>query len=223
MTKTPAKRGRPRSFDADKALTQVRDVFWDAGFAATSLDDLSAATGLNRPSLYGAFGDKRELYLQVLSAYRERARAGLAAALSPERSLRDGIANVYERAMALYLPRERRQRGCLMISTAVTEAVLSDEVRESVSEGLRDIDRAFENRFRIAKGRGEIVEAADPHQLAMMASAGLALLSIKSRLGEPRRVLEAVARSTVDAICAISRTPLSKVRARVRSKKSARS
>ena len=53
------RRGRPRAFEPETALNQAMDVFWKDGFAATSLDDLSAATGLNRPSLYGAFGDKR--------------------------------------------------------------------------------------------------------------------------------------------------------------------
>ncbi len=70
----PRRRGRPRAFDPDAALTQAMDVFWKEGFAATSLDDLSLATGLNRPSLYGAFGDKRALYIQAYRRYREHVR-----------------------------------------------------------------------------------------------------------------------------------------------------
>src|ERR1700735_5837445 len=65
-------RGRPRRFEPEQALAQASDVFWNDGFAATSLDDISAATGLNRPSLYGAFGDKRALYLQAYGQYRKR-------------------------------------------------------------------------------------------------------------------------------------------------------
>src|SRR4051812_36374931 len=56
-------RGRPRGFDPEAALGQARDVFWDAGFAASSLDELSAAMEMNRPSVYAAFGDKETLYL----------------------------------------------------------------------------------------------------------------------------------------------------------------
>src|SRR6202044_5662 len=74
----PRRRGRPRAFEPETALTQAMDVFWKDGFAATSLDDLSAATGLNRPSLYGAFGDKRALYLQAYRQYRKRANEALA-------------------------------------------------------------------------------------------------------------------------------------------------
>ena len=57
----PKRRGRPRGYEPEVALARALDVFWKDGFAATSLDDLSAATGMNRPSLYGAFGDKREI------------------------------------------------------------------------------------------------------------------------------------------------------------------
>src|SRR3954466_14833928 len=65
----PKRRGRPRAYEPDVALARALDVFWKDGFAATSLDDLSAATGMNRPSLYGAFGDKRELYKKSYESY----------------------------------------------------------------------------------------------------------------------------------------------------------
>src|SRR6201991_949093 len=74
-TPEPKRRGRPRAYQPDVALARALDVFWKDGFAATSLDDLSAATGMNRPSLYGAFGDKRELYKKTYESYRNRARA----------------------------------------------------------------------------------------------------------------------------------------------------
>ena len=201
MTETPAKRGRPRSFDADKTLARVRDAFWDAGFSATSLDDLATATGLNRPSLYGAFGDKRDLYGRVLEDYRAQARSGMANALRAERPLREGLGLVFELAMALYLPKAKPARGCFMIGTAVTEAVLDEGVRQSLAEGLREIERAFEKRLRLAKERGEIGKDRDPAALAMMSAASLYLISIKARVGEPRRVLEGIAKSAVHLIC----------------------
>src|SRR3954451_6934537 len=73
----PRKRGRPRTYDPDLALSRAMDVFWKDGFAGTSLDELSAATGMNRPSLYGAFGDKRDLYIKAYQHYRERSRVGM--------------------------------------------------------------------------------------------------------------------------------------------------
>ena len=73
----PKRRGRPRAYQPDVALGQALELFRKDGFAATSLDDLSAATGMNRPSLYGAFGDKRELYIKSYARYRADARAAM--------------------------------------------------------------------------------------------------------------------------------------------------
>ena len=73
----PKRRGRPRAYEPDVALGKALDLFRKGGFAATSLDDLSAATGMNRPSLYGAFGDKRELYIKSYQRYRDDARAAM--------------------------------------------------------------------------------------------------------------------------------------------------
>src|SRR6185503_13287769 len=71
----PKRRGRPRAYDPDTALARAAATFWKAGYAGTSLDDLVEATGMNRPSLYAAFGDKREIYLKTLEHYREGSRA----------------------------------------------------------------------------------------------------------------------------------------------------
>ena len=73
----PKRRGRPRAYQPEVALGKALDLFRKDGFAATSLDDLSAATGMNRPSLYGAFGDKRELYIKSYARYRADARAAM--------------------------------------------------------------------------------------------------------------------------------------------------
>ena len=77
--KEKAPRGRPRSFVADEVLERVRAVFMEKGFSAASLDDLAAAAGLNRPSLYAAFGDKEQLYLHTLNRYGAQSVAGMEA------------------------------------------------------------------------------------------------------------------------------------------------
>ena len=73
MTDPPKRMGRPRTYDRDTALEQARQVFWDAGYASSSLDALGAAMAMSRPSLYGAFGDKEALYGQPCSAIGTRA------------------------------------------------------------------------------------------------------------------------------------------------------
>jgi AcrR family transcriptional regulator len=197
----PTRRGRPRAYDPDAALAKATAVFWDSGFAATSLDELAAATGMNRPSLYGAFGDKQALYLKALDGYRTAARAGMKEALAPGRPLREGLRLVYRLALDMYLSGRRHPRGCFMIGTAVTEAVHDQTVRKSLAEGLGEIDRAFEARLRRARDEGELAADADPAMLGRLASAILYFLAVRSRAGEPRAALEATAEAGIALLC----------------------
>src|SRR5437762_10320639 len=99
-------RGRPRAYDPDVAIGQAMETFWDGGYAATSLDELSAATGMNRPSLYGAFGDKRDLYLKALARYWELSRIAIEEALAYDRPLREALQRFYGTALSSYLAGE---------------------------------------------------------------------------------------------------------------------
>src|ERR671936_3062653 len=95
----PKRRGRPRAYEPDVALGKALDLFRKRGFAATSLDDLSAATGMNRPSLYGAFGDKRELYIKSYQRYRDDARAAMIDIFRNEQPLRERLKRIYAIAL----------------------------------------------------------------------------------------------------------------------------
>src|SRR3954447_6577390 len=85
----PKRRGRPRAYEPEEALGKALDLFRKGGFAATSLDDLSAATRMNRPSLYGAFGDKRDLYIKSYRRYREDSGAAIADILRTPAPIRE--------------------------------------------------------------------------------------------------------------------------------------
>jgi AcrR family transcriptional regulator len=201
VQKTKARRGRPRAYDPDRALAQATAAFWDAGYSATSLDDLSAATGMNRPSLYGAFGDKHTLYLKAIEGYRAMARAAMQSALPADGPLKAALGGLYQRAIALYLSGEHGARGCLLVSTAATEAVMDPEIRRAARAALEEIDAAFEARLRHAGEQGDLARSADPAALAKLASAILHTLSTRARVGTPRAVLEQIAASGVEFIC----------------------
>src|SRR5215469_16480675 len=201
VQKATAKRGRPRAYDAERALAQATSAFWDAGFSATSLDDLSAATGMNRPSLYGAFGDKRALYLKAIEGYSAFSQAAMQTALPYDRPLRDALSLLYDRALSLYLSGEHGARGCLLTGTAATEAVMDPDIRKAARDALEKIDGAFEARLRKARDEGDLPRSADPAMLGKLASAILHTLSIRARTGASRALLESIAASGVDLIC----------------------
>src|SRR5579871_244082 len=179
VQKSPAKRGRPRAYDPDAALGRAMAVFWDHGYAATSLDDITAATGMNRPSLYSAFGDKHALYSRAVARYREGARAAMAAALTEDHPLAEGLERVYQTALSYYFSGTGAARGCFMIGTTVTEAVHDEALRSALAAGLAEIDRAFETRMRRARANGELPRNVDPVQLARLASAVLYFLAVR--------------------------------------------
>jgi AcrR family transcriptional regulator len=197
-------RGRPRAFDPGKALHEAREVFWDAGYAASSLDELSAAMAMNRPSVYAAFGDKEALYLRTLEGYRDDGATAIRAALDPEKSLEDGLRDMYAGALDLYFSNEPAPRGCFLIGTAATEAVRNDKVRATYRGSLALFDKLIEERFRQAKKTGEIDAGADPVILAKLADSILFSLAVRSRSGESRADCEAVAEAGVAMLCGMS-------------------
>jgi len=196
----PKRRGRPRAYEPEIALGKALDLFRKQGFAATSLDDLSEATGMNRPSLYGAFGDKRELYIKSYQRYREDARASMVEIFRQEMPVRQRLERIYAAALNIYLSGETGPRGCFTVVTAASEAVADPEIRAMVIEGLTELDKAFASCFRRAKEKGELPASADPAALAQLASATVHTIAIRSRARVPRKELEAIVKGAIDVM-----------------------
>lgn len=196
----PKRRGRPRAYEPDVALGKALDLFRKQGFAATSLDDLSEATGMNRPSLYGAFGDKRELYIKSYQRYRDEAGAAMVAIFRQEMPLRQRLERIYASALDIYLSGDTGPRGCFTVVTAASEAVSDPEIRAMVLDGLTGLDKAFTNCFRRAKEKGELPKSADPVALAQIASATVHTIAIRSRARVPRKELEAIVKGAIDVM-----------------------
>jgi AcrR family transcriptional regulator len=197
----PKRRGRPRTYDPTVAIQQAIEAFWKTGYSGTSLDDLSAATGMNRPSLYAAFGDKQALYLKALDHYWGLGFAAMDEKLAYDKPVADALMQVYDGALALYFSGKGRPRGCFAIGTATAEAVEDPRIRTALNDGLKALDAKFEARIRQALEDGDIRSAADPTFLAMLASATLHTIAIRARAGTPRAELRELAQKAVGVIC----------------------
>ena len=203
-TPPPKGRGRPRAYQPEVALGKALDLFREGGFAATSLDELSAATGMNRPSLYGAFGDKRELYIKSYQRYRADARAAMTDIFRDEMPIRKRLQRIYAVALDIYLSGETGPRGCFTVMTAASEAVSDPDIRAMVLEGLSELDKAFAACFRLAKEKGELPETADPVVLAQLASATIHTIAIRARARVPRKQLETIVKGAINLMCGAS-------------------
>ena len=193
-------RGRPRTFDADDVLSRVRRVFLEKGYAATSLDDLAAAAGLARPSLYGAFGDKEQLYIEALRWYGKRTLAELEATLAKDAPLERRLTEVFRGAIRLYTA-PPTATGCMIIGTAATEAPGHPEIAKTARSLLADIELSFERAFARGIVEREIGSKPSAKIRARMASALLDTLAIRARLRTPPPELEELARLMLPLIC----------------------
>ena len=123
---------RPRTFDESDVIAAARDEFWSRGYGATSVEDLTAATGLGKGSLYGAFGDKHALFMRALDDYITTALDGVHA------QLHDAEYNAYERLtrhirwQAKAAATDKARRGCMMARTAAELGSTDDEVERKV-------------------------------------------------------------------------------------------
>ena len=192
-------RGRPRSFDPDEVLDRARAVFWNLGYAATSLDDLAAATGLNRPSLYAAFGDKHALYMAALERSRAEATAALGAALKTEAPLRQLLKIIFDRTVDIYRAGTGGQRGCFLIGTAVTQAVDDAAAREMLATFIGQTDALFMARFE--RDAAQLAPGVTPQMAGPMASATFHTLAVRSRTGAGEAELKAIGAAAVALLC----------------------
>ena len=190
-------RGRPRAYDPHVALRRALETFWTYGYSGTSLDDLSAAMGMNRPSVYSAFGNKQALYLEALQSYWDDALRAMRELLSHDEPLADALMRIYDSALSLYFPPGGAPRGCFGISTAAVESLAEPRIRAAFEGGLRRIDKEFEHRIALSIERGELPATADRHALAEVASAILHTLALRARYGANRKELRRLAERAV--------------------------
>jgi AcrR family transcriptional regulator len=204
LAPAPATRGRPRGFDTDQVLGQVRNTFWRYGYAGTSMDQLSAATGLHKPSLYGAFGDKKRLYLAALDNYLAEIRAEFAEAFAVP-DLFESLHAVSERSIDKFMRGSDGATGCFMMNTAMTEAAEDPEISRVVRESMESLERAMARRLQKGIEAGQISDAVDPESLAMILVANHYELSARARAGYSRPELRALADRALDLVKSIAR------------------
>lgn len=157
---TPA-RGRPREFDVGEALDKAVHVFCERGYHATSIGDLTEATGLASGSLYKAFKDKRGLYVAALTHYKDSRDAQLRAALASGRS---GLERV--RAALLHYAEAshgaRGRLGCMVTSSATELATFDAELGRWVADSLRRIEALLAGLLREGLADGSVPPHVDP-------------------------------------------------------------
>jgi TetR/AcrR family transcriptional repressor of nem operon len=157
---------RPRKFDEDTVVAAARDQFWNGGYAATSVDDLTTATGLGKGSLYGAFSDKHALFLRALDGYCVDAMDRVAEQLRrPGVSAYDRLAG-HVRTMVADIVADSERRGCMMAKSSAELGAADADVDRVVSESLTRWRGDLVECIAEAQRDGTVRTDADPESLA---------------------------------------------------------
>ena len=194
--KPPTPAGRPRCFCPDKALDRALEVFWKKGFDGTSLTDLTEAMGINRPSLYAAYGNKESLFQKAMARYGERG-AGL---------MRDALTQPTARAFVEHLLLGSADRmtdpahppGCFLVQTSGASGD-SPALGRAIACNRSAPAVAMRARFTQAQADGELPAAADVAALARFFAAVLAGLSTQAAAGATTADLRAVVAVAIQA------------------------
>lgn len=195
------RRGRPPSYDLDEVLDAAIRVFWTKGYEGASLDDLTNAMRLNRPSLYARFGNKHGLFLAALDRYIETHFGALMSSLMQEGEIRIGVEKNFTEIIRL-VTTEEGPRGCLIASVAAEIAERDDEVRDKIANHYTQAEAYLEQRLA-EEGHGRKSGGAVPGVTgAMIVSAGLSFAAY-ARLGASRSKLEEIAHGYINSFFAL--------------------
>ncbi len=183
-------RGRPRSFDRATALEAALLAFWEHGYEATSVSDLTRVMDIGAPSLYAAFGDKRSLFEEVVQEYGARYGSFGDRALAEEPTARAGVERMLREAAAEYTA-PGRPHGCLVIHAAANCSTA--EVEESLRERRNANIASIERRIGADVAEGFLPPDTDAAALARYTGAMIQGMSQQARDGATRAELEALA------------------------------
>ncbi len=192
------KRGRPRRYNRDKALSKIVETFWRKGFSATSMDELVTETDMNKPSLYAAFGNKQAIYDKAVDAFNRLAEKHYSQALaakSPDEPLLDRLARYYHAGITLYTG-EHGKLGCMVLSTAVAEAD-NPEIQYRLPQVIDAQEAQVLRVLQEPKNRSLLTSTMTVQQISQIIVGQLHSLSLRARAGYEQQELNAMVDATL--------------------------
>lgn len=201
MTNKP--RGRPKQFEPDRALKHAMKVFWEKGYESTSLEDLTQAMEIQRPSLYREFGDKEALFVKAIDHYLVAMGEQPRTALFADQDLQSSIEQFYY-AVIENVAGSSTPPGCL-VACVLSEAAPNNEMFQAkFKECLRVTDRMVKRRLDEAIASDQLPQDADTESMAKLINSVRHGLSVRARSGERKAALRKYAKLAAQRLIAAS-------------------
>lgn len=194
---TPNNIGRPRAFDTNTALESALEVFWRKGYDGTTLTDLTDAMGINKPSLYAAFGNKEQLFLKAIELYESRPCAFFLPALEKQTAYQVAEHMLYGAAMNM--TDINHPQGCVIVQGALSCSEAAATVKEALLNRRVEGEQKLCERFERAKQEGDLPASVDVETLARYIGTVLQGMAIQANNGASAEQLRQVAALTLQA------------------------
>ncbi len=183
-------RGRPLAFNQEQALEAALNVFWSRGYEGTSMAELTEALGINKPSIYAAFGNKEELFRQALARYVS-GPAAFVTEVKKQKTARQVVENFLRQA-ADFFTNKATPNGCLIVQAALTCGQSSSVIQQELIAYRKSFEEKFAARFDLAKAQGDLPQQVDSKQLAKYIATLHQGMSVQATSGATREELLAV-------------------------------
>ena len=193
----PRRTGRPLSFDREQALEQAMLTFWRSGYETSSIVDLTTAMGISAPSLYTAFGDKKQLFLEAVRRYAGDP-AAIEHAIGSAATARDAARDLLISAARIYTG-ETTPKGCLLASATASGSADAADVRDVVADIRRRVTAQLRKRIERDIEAGILPSGTDADALSGLVMAVNQGMSVLARDGARRASLLAIVDAAMQA------------------------
>lgn len=192
------KGGRPLSFDREAALERAMLVFWRYGYEAASLSELTSAMGITPPSLYAAFGDKEQLFLEAVERYSTKSCDALQCLFAEAPTARDAIERLLQ-SSAVDNTCPSHPPGCLVVTAATNCSASAEHVQTAMTERRDNVETMIKTRIEQGVKEGELPPGTDPGTLASFYATVIQGMSTQARDTGDRDKLLAIAAAAMRA------------------------
>ena len=156
---------RTKDFDEEEVLNKAMNLFWDKGYAGTSMQDLVDGLGISRSSLYDTFGDKHSLFIRVLENYRQYAGKQMSELIANSPSAKATVRTMLENNIN-ELIKDKQHKGCFLVNTSVEMAAHDPEVSAMLCDNDSQVEQYFYEAISKGQESGELSQQKDARALA---------------------------------------------------------